>query len=174
MTDIAFYHLVHWPLEAALPRLLEKTLEAGKRAVVMAGSEERVEALVNVLWTYEQGSWLPHGSAKDGNADQQPVWLTALDENPNGATYLFLVDGAQSDRVAECERCFELFDGKDADAMARAAEEMTHYSEYRYVVVNWDFETTLAQVQAILKAEQLRRQRQIGLSDFVTRLRQGR
>jgi len=58
--------------------------------------------------------------------------------------------------------------------MARAAEEMTHYSEYRYVVVNWDFETTLAQVQAILKAEQLRRQRQIGLSDFVTRLRQGR
>lgn len=58
--------------------------------------------------------------------------------------------------------------------MARAAEEMTHYSEYRYVVVNWDFETTLAQVQAILRAEQLRRQRQIGLSDFVTRLRQGR
>ncbi len=59
-------------------------------------------------------------------------------------------------------------------SMARAAEEMTHYSEYRYVVVNADFETTVAQVQAILEAERLRRQRQIGLSDFITRLRQGR
>ena len=137
MTDIAFYHLVHWPLESALPRLLEKTLEAGKRAVVMAGSEERVEALVNVLWTYEQGSWLPHGSAKDGNADQQPVWLTALDENPNGATYLFLVDGAQSDRVAECERCFELFDGNDADAVARARRHWKAYADAGHELAYW-------------------------------------
>ena len=58
--------------------------------------------------------------------------------------------------------------------MARAADEMTHYSEYRYVIVNTDFETTVARVQAILEAERLRRQRQAGLSDFVTRLRQGR
>lgn len=58
--------------------------------------------------------------------------------------------------------------------MARAADEMTHYSEYRYVIVNSDFETTVARVQAILEAERLRRQRQAGLSDFVTRLRQGR
>ncbi len=58
--------------------------------------------------------------------------------------------------------------------MARAADEMTHYSEYRYVIVNSDFETTVARVQAILEAERLRRQRLVGLSDFVTRLRQGR
>ena len=56
MTDIAFYHLTRSPLEAALPKLLEKTLDAGKRAVVVAGSEERVENLNNALWTYSQGS----------------------------------------------------------------------------------------------------------------------
>ncbi len=137
MTDIAFYHLVHWPLETALPRLLEKTLEAGKRAVVMVGSEERVEALVNVLWTYEQGSWLPHGSAKDGNAAGQPVWLTAADENPNGASYLFLVDGAQSDRMAECERCFELFDGNDADAVAAARRHWKAYADAGHDLTYW-------------------------------------
>ena len=64
MTDIAFYHLQGSPLESALPKLLKKTLEAGKRAVVMAGSEARVEALNGVLWTYDQDSWLPHGSPR--------------------------------------------------------------------------------------------------------------
>ncbi|MDP6884241.1 MAG: DNA polymerase III subunit chi, partial [Rhodospirillales bacterium] len=75
MTDIAFYHLQRSALESALPKLLEKTLEAGERAVVMAGSEDRVEALNGVLWTYHQDSWLPHGSARDGHAEAQPVWL---------------------------------------------------------------------------------------------------
>jgi guanylate kinase len=59
------------------------------------------------------------------------------------------------------------------ERMARAADEMTHWSEYDYVVVNVDFEESVAQVQAILEAERLKRPRLIGLSDFVTRLRQG-
>jgi guanylate kinase len=57
--------------------------------------------------------------------------------------------------------------------MARAADEMTHWSEYDYVVVNVDFEESVRQVQAILEAERLKRPRLVGLSDFVTRLRQG-
>ena len=120
MTDVAFYHLEKSPLEAALPRLLEKTLKAGKRAVVMAGSDERVEALNVMRWTYGRDAWRPHGSAKDGNAEDHPVWLTALDENPNGAQYLFLTDGAASERMAEYERCFELFDGNDPAAVQAA------------------------------------------------------
>ncbi len=61
-----------------------------------------------------------------------------------------------------------------AERMARAADEMTHWSEYDYVVVNVDFEESFRQVQAILEAERLKRPRLVGLSDFVTRLRQGR
>ena len=67
MTEIAFYHLEKSPLEQVLPKLLEKTLGAGKRALVLAGSEQRVEALAGLLWTYEQGSWLPHGTEQDGS-----------------------------------------------------------------------------------------------------------
>ena len=66
MTEIAFYHLEKSPLEQVLPKLLEKTLEAGKRALVLAGSEERVEALAGLLWTYSQGAWLPHGTDRGG------------------------------------------------------------------------------------------------------------
>ncbi len=51
--------------------------------------------------------------------------------------------------------------------MARAADEMSHWAEYDYIVVNRDIQTAVAQVRAILGAERLRRERQVGLSEFV-------
>lgn len=56
--------------------------------------------------------------------------------------------------------------------MAKAADEMSHWPEYDYIIVNDDIEQSLGRVQAILLAERLRRQRQIGLRDFVESLRQ--
>jgi DNA polymerase-3 subunit chi len=137
MTDVAFYHLQRSTLEAALPALLAKTLAAGKRAVVMVGAPERVEALNSVLWTYDPESWLPHGSAADGNSADQPVWLTGSDENPNRAQFLFLADGATSARMAEFERCFELFDGNDPDAVEKARARWTAYKEQGFALAYW-------------------------------------
>jgi len=122
MTDIAFYHLQRSNLEMALPTLLGKTLKAGKRAIVRAGSQERVDMLDNVLWSSEPNGWLPHGSAKDGEADRQPIWLTTDEENPNGATFLFLTDGVEVADFDAYERCFDLFDGND-DASVKAARD---------------------------------------------------
>ena len=51
--------------------------------------------------------------------------------------------------------------------MARAAQEMSHWAEYDYVIVNTDLERSVAQVHGILDAERLRRFRQTGLRDFV-------
>jgi len=127
MTDIAFYHLERSPLESALPLLLEKTLAAGKRALVMASSTERVESLAQALWTYNPDSWLPHGTAKDGHAEDQPVWITTEPENPNKATFLFLTDGAVSEWVDAYERCFELFDGRDEAAVQAARQRWKAY-----------------------------------------------
>lgn len=65
---------------------------------------------------------------------------------------------------------------QDSDAvvkgrMAKAADEMSHYPEYEYVIVNRDLDRSVAAVRAILEAERLRRERQIGLRDFVESLR---
>ena len=125
MTEIRFFHLTRTPLEAALPQMLEKTLERGQRAVVMAGSVERVEALTTQLWSYGDQSFLPHGSAKDGHAEDQPIWMTAEDEAPNGATVLFLTDGAVSQRIEGYERCAILFDGNDGEAVTAARTQWT-------------------------------------------------
>lgn len=55
--------------------------------------------------------------------------------------------------------------------MAEAATEMSHWAEYDYVIVNRDLTLSVAQIQAILTAERLRRTRQSGVVDFVHELR---
>ena len=61
-----------------------------------------------------------------------------------------------------------------AQRMARAADEMSHWAEYDYVVVNSDIGTSLTNLKAILTAERLKRERQLGMSGFVKALREGR
>ena len=51
--------------------------------------------------------------------------------------------------------------------MARAADEMSHWAEYDYVVINTDIEHAFAEVRSILSAERLKRERQTGLTAFV-------
>lgn len=137
MTEIRFYHLQRTSLERALPPMLEKTLERGQRAVVMAASEERVEHLTEHLWTYAERSFLPHGSVRDGHAAAQPVWLTPADENPNGAQVLFLTDGASSARVADYQMCVELFDGNDPAALQSARQRWQAYKAAGHQLTYW-------------------------------------
>ena len=59
-----------------------------------------------------------------------------------------------------------------AQRMAKANDEMSHWAEYDYVIVNDDLDTCVGRVQAILQAERLKRVRQVGLSDFVKGLQQ--
>jgi guanylate kinase len=59
-----------------------------------------------------------------------------------------------------------------ARRMAKASDEMSHWAEYDYIIVNQHIEKSVASVQAILTAERLRRARQVGLRDFVVSLAQ--
>ena len=58
-----------------------------------------------------------------------------------------------------------------AERMSKSANEMSHYPEYDYVIINYDLNQSVQQVQSILHAERLRRERQVGLVEFVKQLR---
>jgi DNA polymerase-3 subunit chi len=127
MTEILFYHLIHQPLERVLPTLLEKSLARGWRVVVQAASDERIEALDAHLWTFRDDSFLPHGTGRDAEAREQPILLTMRDDNPNGASVRFLLDGAPVPADADAyARIVLLFDGDDPDAVDAAR---AHWSE---------------------------------------------
>ena len=129
MTSVDFYHLTRTGPEAALPRLLGRTLAVGQRAVVLLRETARVEAISRALWASQDPPWLPHGTPAVGEADLQPIWLTTEDASelgsPNGARYLFLLDGAGSARLTLFERVFDLFDGRDEAAVQAARSRWT-------------------------------------------------
>lgn len=119
-TEVLFYHLERQPLERVLPSLLQRTLDRGWRAIVQVGSAERLEALDAHLWTYNDESFLPHGTAKEGAPQRQPILLTLSADNENGAGVRFLVDGADIEAFAGYARIVVIFDGRDQDALAAA------------------------------------------------------
>ncbi len=138
MTEVLFYHLKGQTPEQVLPALLQKSLERGWRVVVQASSDERVEALDAHLWTWRDDSFLPHGTARDAEAAQQPIVLTAGEENPNGATVRFLVDGAaMAKNAAAYERVVMLFDGDDPDAVEAARTRWTEAKAAGAEVTYW-------------------------------------
>jgi DNA polymerase-3 subunit chi len=117
MTEIGFYHLTRSTLAHALPQLLTRTLAVGQRAVVL-GPGPGLDALSAALWA--QPVWLPHGTVADGDPDLQPIWLSADPEPLNGARFLFIVEGAEMDRLEDFDRVFDLFDGNNPEAVAAA------------------------------------------------------
>jgi DNA polymerase III subunit chi len=137
VAEVGFYHLSATPLERALPRLLERARAGGHRIVLRAASAERVEHLNALLWTYDEASFLPHGSARDGNAAAQPIWLTEREENPNAATMLVLVDGVAAVDLASFRRCADLFDGSDPEAVAAARERWRRAKEAGHTLTYW-------------------------------------
>ncbi len=124
MAEIGFYHLTRTGADQALPQLLGRTLAAGQRALVLCGSPERLAALDAALWLCPDPDWLPHGTAESGHAELQPIWLAATDPGaagaPNGARFLFLLDGAACARLDLYDRVFDLFDGADEAAVCAA------------------------------------------------------
>ena len=126
--EVWFYHLQRRPLESALPALVARTLANGWTAVIQATSPERLAALDDLLWTYDDQSFVAHGSARDGDGPMQPVWLTLETDNPNAASVRFFAEGADvvaalaNESVRPRERAIVMFDGRDEEQVAVARD----------------------------------------------------
>ncbi len=120
MTEILFYHLEQRPLEQVLPLLLEKTLARGWRAVVEVGTMERARLLDEVLWTFRDESFLPHGLDGSEMDNLQPIVLSTGVDNPNNAQVRFFVDRAVPRTNGQYQRLVYMFSGHDPDAVSEA------------------------------------------------------
>jgi DNA polymerase-3 subunit chi len=137
MSDILFYHLERSRLEAVLPDLLQKTLQKGWQATVRTGSSEAMSAIDEMLWTYADESFLPHGT--DGDGANHPVWITDQNELKPGAELLFLVEGGSTEisDLAGLERCILIFDGADETAVSSARDFWKEAKEAAHNVTYW-------------------------------------
>ena len=117
-----FYHLTEHPLEATLPVLLGKALEAGWRVEVRGRDAALIDRLDRQLW--QGDGFLPHGMSGGPHDDQQPVLLTTS-KGGNDATCVMSVGGAdvEPDEVVNLSRVCILFDGADAAAVETARNQ---------------------------------------------------
>ena len=136
-TEVLFYHLEKQTLEQILPGLLERTVERGWRAVVQAGSAERLAAIDAHLWTYKEDSFLAHGTAKDGPPADHPVFLTTDEGNPGNAAVRFLVDGGELSSFAGYLRVVLIFDGHDTAALDIARAQWKAAKSQGCTVTYW-------------------------------------
>lgn len=137
MTEIRFYHLTRSTIDQALPDLLEKTQARGWRGVIRLKDEAAVDALNAHLWVYRKDSFLPHGAAKDGDAADQPLWLTAQEERPNNAEVLFQIDGAQVATLEDYTLVCDVFDGNDSESVAQARTRWAAYKKDGHTLTYW-------------------------------------
>lgn len=137
MTEIRFYHLTRSTMGQALPELLEKTLSRGWRAVIRLNDDVRLDELNKQLWTYRKTSFLPHGSAKDGAGEDQPVWLTTQDDCPNDAAVLFQLDGATGMALDKYDLVCDVFDGNDFEIVEQARARWVSYKKEGHKLAYW-------------------------------------
>ena len=120
MAEVLFYHLERQTLEEVLPVLLERCLERGWRTVVEVSDAAVRDALDRHLWTYRDDSFLPHGTAADGRAAEQPIYLATSAENPNAARVRVLADRAAPGEISDYERVVLMFSADDPPSVAAA------------------------------------------------------
>jgi DNA polymerase-3 subunit chi len=143
MTEILFYHLEGRRLENVLPTLLERSLERGWRVTVQGGSEERIDALDAHLWTYNDDTFLPHGTFRDSETAEQPILLTVGDENANAASVRFLIDGAALPEDSErYERIVLMCDGEDEEAVKTARSQWSEAKARGFDATYWQTDET--------------------------------
>ena len=121
-TEFRFYHLETTSLERALPQLVNAAYQKGHRVLVKTSDEGSSERLNELLWTFSESAFLPHGNEKDGDPEAQPIWITHTNDNKNNADIAILTDGSTLDDISSYIMTCDMFDGSN-DASLQAARE---------------------------------------------------
>lgn len=133
-TTVQFYHLLSTSRERAVPKLMEKALATGSKVLMLCGTDAALKSMSDALWTSNPGGFLPHGSARDAHADQQPILLSVQETAANAADILCILDGSSPASLPNYAKVLDVFDGGDEAAVASARQRWSSYKERGYAL----------------------------------------
>ena len=122
MGAVYFYHMTRSPLTATLPSLLQKSLGAGWRVLVRAPDVATRDQIDDMLWTFDPGSFLPHG-VEDGPDLTVLVAAPEVERGDRDAVISVLGADVSAADATACTRGMILFDGQDEAAVAHARKQ---------------------------------------------------
>ncbi|WP_417593723.1 DNA polymerase III subunit chi [Parasphingorhabdus sp.] len=117
---VDFYHLTRDPAEKLVSMLASKSLEVGKRVLLVTQSEAQCVAFGNALWSDDPASFLAHDFAGSERQADQPILISDQCDAANGASYILLSDGQWRDEALAFERAFFLFTADHIDQARQA------------------------------------------------------
>ena len=117
---VDFYHLTRDPAEKLVPMLASKSLDAGKKLLLLAQGETLCATLSKSLWSHDPASFLAHDFAGSERQADQPILIAEQCDPVNGASYIILSDGQWRNEALDFERVFFLFTADQID-QARTA-----------------------------------------------------
>lgn len=132
MPEVNFYHLTTTTWDKALPKLMEKVYSTGKRALILASDSAKVEEINKLLWTYGSLKFIPHGSENDGYKEEQPIFITHKEENPNKSEILVVLDSIEPKNLNGFDRILDMFDGSREDEVKKARARWSKYKDGGY------------------------------------------
>ena len=109
MTEIFFYKLKNTSIDLFLISLIEKSISKNWNSLVLLDNTERMEEINDLLWTFNDTSFIPHGSQSDLSPDKQNVYLTCNEENLNNSNIIFSIDGIIINEPDNWNRCIYIF-----------------------------------------------------------------
>ncbi len=132
MIPYQFYHLLTTPLHAALPKLAAIAYQRDIRVCITA-DKDMLPDLDTALWTYDPGSFLPHGM-NDEYAEHHPILLTDTPDTANNAQLLIITNGLtlQDEEAYTFTRIFDVFDGNHDEALQQARQRWKQYDTLKY------------------------------------------
>jgi DNA polymerase III subunit chi len=113
MPQVSFYQTTHSLLFKTAAQLLEKCYDNNLKTVLIIEGRQ-IEEIDKFLWTYSKKGFLPHGTKNDPLPEKQPIYISDLIENPNGATVLMLVNPVSIDLKQDFQRVIIIHDEKQS------------------------------------------------------------
>ena len=137
MTDIRFYHIQKKTAESVVIDLVEKALTRGHKILIRMQDDNQVQRLNEYLWTAKPESFLPHGSSSEGYSDKQPIYLTAMNDNPNNSDVLFLMPGCENFDISNFTLVCDILDGRDEDQIAKGRARYKQWKSAGHNLSYW-------------------------------------
>lgn len=137
MADIRFYHMEQTTLDRALPMILTKAYGSGQKILIRVPDKKEANRLNDLLWTFKDDSFLPHGLASDDRASQHPILITTEQDNVNDAGILILTHGCTHDDVGSFNMVCEMLDGRVQSQIADARTRWKSYKEANHDLTYW-------------------------------------
>ncbi len=137
MATVNFYCLTSLPVEKVLPAVLEKVLAGGHRALVLTSSEQRTKTIDDVLWTYSQSKFLPHGTANDNLPHEHPIFIANKEVSSNEPDVLVLVESFSVPKNNNYSRYVVMVDTHKPQELDQAKTLWKHFETSNNQITCW-------------------------------------